>query len=144
MKRFVWPVVAAAVVIAVVAVVALGGDPPPPRDPMTGESEFDIPVQDPGLVAEGEVLYQTYCASCHGADLRGTDLGPSHLSIVYNPNHHGDGAFAIAALSGVPAHHWNFGDMAPVPGLLQDDLDRIIAFVRETQRVEGFEAYPPR
>jgi hypothetical protein len=31
----------------------------------------------------------------------------------------------------------------PIPGLLQEDMDRIIAFVRETQRIEGFEPYPP-
>ncbi|MEE8458013.1 MAG: cytochrome c, partial [Acidimicrobiia bacterium] len=115
-----------------------------PRDPMTGRSEFDIPVQDPVLVAEGEALYQVSCAACHGSDLRGTAIGPSHLSVIYNPDHHADGAFALAAISGVRSHHWNFGDMVPVPGLAQGDIDRIIAFIRETQRVEGFEAYPPR
>ncbi|MDA2978786.1 MAG: hypothetical protein O3B42_03345 [Actinomycetota bacterium] len=46
--------VAASVGLAVLAVIALVafGDKSSPRDPMTGESEFDIPVQDPTLVAE--------------------------------------------------------------------------------------------
>ena len=102
-----------------------------------------IPPQDQALVAEGDVLYQANCAECHGSDLRGTDKGPSHLSIVYEPNHHGDGAFALAAINGVRQHHWSFGDMAPVPGLDEGDMKRIVAFVRENQRIQGFEPYPP-
>lgn len=129
-------------VIAVIAFVAMGGSTET-SDTAAGENEFNIPVQDPLLVAEGDVLYQANCASCHGADLRGTALGPSHLSVVYQPGHHGDGAFALAAINGVRAHHWGFGDMAPISGLSQEDLDRIVTFVRETQRIEGFEPYPP-
>ena len=65
------------------------------------------------LVAAGEPLYQASCAQCHGADLRGTALGPSHLSVVYEPNHHGDAAFVLAARNGVRQHHWPYGDMPP-------------------------------
>jgi mono/diheme cytochrome c family protein len=107
-----------------------------------GESA-GIPVQNVALVATGDVVYQTNCAECHGSDLRGTDKGPSHLSIVYVPGHHGDQAFVVAARAGVRAHHWDFGNMAPVEGLSDDDLTAIIAFVRENQRIEGFEPYPP-
>lgn len=110
---------------------------------MTGRTEFDIPVQDPALVADGDVLYQASCAVCHGSDLRGTPIGPPHLSVIYNPYHHGDGAFTVAAIVGVRAHHWRFGDMVSVPGVTEDDMVRIIAFIREVQRVEGFEVYPP-
>ncbi len=112
-------------------------------DGATGSGDSDIPVQDAELVTQGEPLYQASCASCHGADLRGTDKGPSHLSIVYEPNHHGDGAFTLAALRGVPQHHWRYGDMPPVPGLSEEDLDAIVAYVREQQRLNGFEPYPP-
>ena len=103
----------------------------------------EVEVQDPELVELGEPLYQQHCAQCHGTDLRGTDLGPSHLSIVYEPNHHGDAAFLAAVSRGSPAHHWNFGAMAPIPGLSQEDVAAITAFVREQQRIEGFEPYPP-
>ncbi len=146
MKRFVVALIVVGAAIAIVLVVFQGDESSSsaaPVDPMTGRSEFDIPVQDPALVAEGAVLYASSCAACHGSDLRGTAVGPSHLSVIYNPYHHGDGAFAVAALSGVQAHHWNFGDMPPIPGLSQGDLERIVAFVRESQRIEGFEAYPP-
>ncbi len=143
MKKFLVPMITAGVVLAVVAIVALGGNSSP-RDPMTGQSGFDIPVQDTALVAEGEVLYRASCAACHGIDLRGTAVGPSQLSVVYQPGHHSNESYISAAFNGVPAHHWEFGDMAPMPGLTQDDMDRIIAYIRENQRIEGFEPYPPR
>ena len=142
MKKIVMFIVGGVAVIAVIAFVSMGGSTET-TDAEAGENEFNIPVQDALLVAEGDVLYQANCASCHGADLRGTALGPSHLSVVYQPGHHGDVAFALAAINGVRAHHWGFGDMDPIPGLSQEDLDRIIAHVRETQRIEGFEPYPP-
>ena len=105
----------------------------------SGGDSTGIPVQDADLVAAGDVLYQAKCAECHGSDLRGTDKGPSHLSIVYVPGHHGDQAFVVAARVGVRTHHWDFGNMAPVEGLSDDDLTAIIAFVRENQRIQGFE-----
>ena len=142
MKKLVAPMIIAGAVLAVVALVALGGTSSP-RDPMTGENEFSIAVQDPELVTEGGNLYRASCASCHGLDLQGTGVGPSLLSVVYQPGHHSDDSFRLAALNGVPAHHWKFGDMAPVPALSEEDMTRIIAFVRENQRIEGFEAYPP-
>jgi mono/diheme cytochrome c family protein len=103
----------------------------------------DIPAQDPALVAEGGSLYGDHCAECHGADLRGTERGPSHLSIVYEPGHHGDGAFTAAVLIGVRQHHWPFGNMEPVEGLDEGDVAAIVAYVRENQRIHGFEPYPP-
>lgn len=103
----------------------------------------EVEEQDPELVELGEPLYQQHCAQCHGADLRGTDLGPSHLSIVYEPNHHGDAAFLVAVSRGSPAHHWDFGPMQPITGLTQEDVAAITAYVREQQRINGFEPYPP-
>lgn len=87
----------------------------------------------------GAAVYQSNCASCHGADLRGTDKGPSHLSIVYEPNHHGDDSFRSAILNGAQQHHWNFGDMAAIPGLDDDEIDDVIAYIRSEQERQGFE-----
>ena len=110
----------------------------------TTEAEVSgIEPQDPVLVELGAELYSSNCANCHGQDLRGTEQGPSHLSEVYEPSHHGDGAFLAAVSRGSPQHHWNFGPMPPVPGLSAEDVEAIVAFVREQQRLEGFEAYPP-
>mgnify|MGYP001812492822 CR=1 FL=1 len=134
--------IGALVTIMVIALVAFGGNEAG-TDAGGGDAGTGIPVQDPGLVAAGEPLYQAGCAACHGVDLKGTVVGPSHLSIVYEPNHHGDAAFILAAKNGVRQHHWNFGDMAPVAGLSDDDLLAIVAYVRENQRINGFEPYPP-
>lgn len=106
-------------------------------------SNTDIPLQDPALVEAGSELYEANCAECHGSDLRGTDRGPSHLSIVYEPGHHADGAFLFAVQRGSRAHHWSFGDMPPIEGLSPEHVEAIVAFVRENQRLEGFESYPP-
>lgn len=105
--------------------------------------EPDISEQPGDLVATGADIYQAACASCHGADLRGTDRGPSHLSVVYEPGHHSDAAFLLAVRNGTPQHHWRFGDMEPVEGLSDEDIVALTAFVREQQRIEGFEPYPP-
>jgi hypothetical protein len=34
--------------------------------------------------------------------------------------------------------------MAPVAGLTDEEIDLVIAFVREQQEIHGFEPYPPR
>lgn len=104
-----------------------------------GTGELGQNAPDPQLVEKGADLFAANCAQCHGTDLRGTDQGPSFLSEVYVPSHHGDAAFHAAVAGGVPPHHWNFGAMPPIEGLTQDDVDAIVAFVRETQQTEGFE-----
>lgn len=105
--------------------------------------DVDVPAQDPELVAVGGDLYAAACASCHGDDLRGTERGPSHLSEVYRPGHHADAAFLLAVRRGVAPHHWSFGPMPAIDGLTDADIEAIVAFVRDAQRREGFETYPP-
>ena len=91
------------------------------------------------IIERGSAVYSESCASCHGADLRGTDEGPSQLSIIYEPNHHTDDSFRNAISNGAPEHHWNFGDMEPVEGLSAGDIEAVIAYVRAEQQREGFE-----
>lgn len=126
----------AVVALTVLVAAACGGD-----QGTGGESE--IPVQDPELVAAGADLYQANCSVCHGAELEGSATGPSLLSEVYVPSHHSDGSFQVAVAAGSPQHHWDFGPMPPVDGLSESDVAAITAFVREQQRVEGFQPYPP-
>lgn len=90
----------------------------------------------------GKALYEQSCASCHGADLRGTDKGPSHLSMVYEPGHHPDESFEAAVRQGVQQHHWNFGNMPAIGGLSDEEVQAIIDYVRSVQVDEGFEPYP--
>ena len=113
------------VAISVVWVAACGG----------GSDSTAVPA----TALDGAALYSASCASCHGADLRGSDRGPSHLSIVYEPNHHPDAAFRSAIENGAAQHHWDFGPMPPVDGLTDDEVDAVIAFVRSEQERQGFE-----
>ncbi len=119
---------ATAATAAVAILAASCGSAPAESEPVTSAG-----------AEPGAALYQSNCASCHGADLRGTDKGPSHLSIVYEPNHHGDDSFRSAILNGARQHHWNFGDMAAIPGLDDDEIDDVIAYIRSEQQRQGFE-----
>jgi mono/diheme cytochrome c family protein len=101
-------------------------------------SDFD-PGPVPAELAEGERLFNDNCARCHGTHAAGTDAGPPLVHIVYEPNHHADFAFQRAVALGVPAHHWRFGNMAPVPGVDQGAVERITAYVRWLQRGAGIE-----
>lgn len=95
--------------------------------------------RSPALAAAGAELYEASCAECHGLEMRGTDTGPSLLSIVYEPNHHSDTAFLSAIRNGAQSHHWDFGPMEPVEGLSDEDVTAIVTFVRNAQASEGFE-----
>jgi mono/diheme cytochrome c family protein len=99
----------------------------------------EIESTGPGRPTDGAGLYAASCSACHGSDLRGTQLGPSLLSIVYEPSHHPDESFRSAIRNGVKAHHWNFGDMPPVTGLTDEEIELVIAHVRSVQEAEGFE-----
>lgn len=104
-----------------------------------GSDGSDVAIS-PG---DGAALYAANCALCHGTDLRGTEMGPSQLSMVYEPGHHPDDSFRAAISNGVTPHHWQFGPMPPVAGLDDDEIDAIIAHIRDIQKREGFEPYPP-
>jgi mono/diheme cytochrome c family protein len=101
---------------------------------------LQIPKPSAGLMpnpALGKKLYAANCAACHGQDLNGSSKGPPMLHKVYEPSHHGDVAFQMAANNGVRAHHWHFGDMQPVPAVTPDDVAHITAFIRAQQRNSG-------
>ncbi|MCZ7538010.1 MAG: cytochrome c [Acidimicrobiia bacterium] len=61
---------------------------------------------------------------------------------MYAPDHHPDEAFRAAITQGSRAHHWEFGDMAPVGGLSDEEIDLVIAYVRQQQELHGLEPLP--
>lgn len=101
-----------------------------------GGTDGAAPSAEPELVSEGEALFQETCAACHGADLDGTDSGPSFLSSIYAPDHHSDESFYAAVENGVQPHHWDFGPMPPQPDISPEDVEAIVAYVR-AQQVEA-------
>jgi mono/diheme cytochrome c family protein len=85
----------------------------------------------------GEAKFSSHCAACHGASAVGTAQGPPLVHKIYEPNHHADVAFQRAALNGVRAHHWDFGNMPKIDGVSPDDVDQIIKYIRWLQRQAG-------
>lgn len=91
-------------------------------------------IKIPFIYAKGKTLFEASCASCHGLSLSGTDNGPPLLHPYYKPSHHGDQAFYNAALKGVTAHHWKFGDMPRVAGMTEQKIKSIVPYVRYFQK----------
>ena len=88
----------------------------------------------------GKVAYEAKCAICHGANAAGQDgVAPPLVHKIYEPSHHGDAAFLLAAKNGVRAHHWRFGNMPPVEGVTDGYVKMIVAYVRELQRANGID-----
>jgi mono/diheme cytochrome c family protein len=85
----------------------------------------------------GEQLFDRNCAGCHGLKARGTDKGPPLAHRVYEPSHHSDQAFYLAARNGVAAHHWRFGNMPAQPQVSEADVAAIVGYVRWVQREAG-------
>jgi cytochrome c len=95
--------------------------------------------QTPEEFMEGETLFATHCARCHGEKAAGTTLGPSLVHKIYEPSHHADPSFHLAVLRGVRAHHWSFGNMPSMPGVKSEEVSAIVSYVRWLQRQAGIE-----
>jgi mono/diheme cytochrome c family protein len=91
----------------------------------------------PAEFQSGEQKFAAHCAACHGVRAAGTSQGPPLVHKIYEPNHHADVAFQRAALNGVRAHHWDFGNMPKIDGVSPDDVDQIIKYIRWLQRQAG-------
>ena len=133
-------------ILLAIAVLAVGGlglrysgvrEPATPAGSGAPLAQVAVPALS-GVAKDGETAFNRLCASCHGANAAGLDgAGPPLVHIVYEPNHHGDAAFHLAAQRGVRSHHWPFGDMPPVEDATAADVDRIVAYVRTLQRANG-------
>jgi cytochrome c oxidase cbb3-type subunit 3 len=105
--------------------------PPPPRF-----SAQLRPPDDPELVARGRRVYDISCRSCHGADLRGGDMGGPNLlrSQVALNDEHGERLAPViqGSRSGMPA----------VP-LEPDDVAAVAAFVHSMLAQGRAQGAPP-
>jgi cytochrome c oxidase cbb3-type subunit 3 len=101
------------------------------------------PPGDPGQIARGKTLFAISCRGCHGADLRGGDLGGPNLlrSQVALSDRNGELI--------VPIIHGSRQNMGmPAIGLSDADANAVAAYVRsviETIQVQGAppSAQPP-
>ena len=132
-KLYIAFMVAAAIAAVVGWMEWLSDDPAEPIDAATTLAIPDLSAE----AAAGAALFERNCATCHGRNAAGSDQGPSLVHRIYEPNHHGDAAFRLAARNGVRAHHWRFGDMPPVDGVSDVDVAKITRYVRELQQENG-------
>ena len=123
---------AAAVTLALLTVVACGGDEPTVAGPT---SITGVALSGAGRAGEG--VFNASCSVCHGVGASGTDRGPTLIHSIYHPGHHSDASIRNAVSNGVRQHHWFFGNMAPVPNVSADEVEKIICYIRETQRGAG-------
>ncbi len=104
--------------------------------PSTAEA---VGAKSGGGAQEGALLFATNCSACHGLAAAGSDKGPALVNKIYEPGHHADASFYRAVREGVRSHHWSFGNMPPIAGVSDDEVGRILAYVRELQRAAGIE-----
>lgn len=97
-----------------------------------------VPELSPAAKA-GEAAFVANCAQCHGMNAAGTDKGPPLIDPIYRPSHHGDFSFVRAVTLGVPQHHWLFGAMPAQPQVSREQVDQIVAYIREVQRANGID-----
>lgn len=104
----------------------------------SGSGSVDVVLPELSRPAQaGQAVFQKSCAICHGTLAGGTDQGPPLVHKIYEPSHHADAAFVLAAKRGVTQHHWSFGNMPPQPQVDERAMQQIIAFVRELQVANG-------
>ena len=95
-----------------------------------------------GEASVGQILFNNNCASCHGDRASGTDKGPPLIHDIYNPGHHSDDAFYLAAMNGVVQHHWPYGNMPKQEQVTRDEVAKIVQYVRELQVANGITFKP--
>ncbi|MDA4847408.1 c-type cytochrome [Hoeflea poritis] len=133
-------------ILVAIAALIIGGvawrlfDKAPTSDIRTAGAPI-VRITVPELSAEaktGKAAFDTYCATCHGRDAAGQQgIAPPLIHKIYEPGHHSDASFFFAAQQGVRAHHWPFGDMPAVDGISDQEIGRIIVYVRTLQRANG-------
>ena len=123
--------------VLLVALIACGESRAPHQDHDTAPQPAAAPAELNASASQGETVFNTHCAQCHGPEATGTNLGPTLIDRIYHPGHHGDAAFHLAVLRGVRQHHWNFGNMLPVPGVTETQVDQVICYVRHLQLTAG-------
>lgn len=114
----------------------------PPDMPDLAQGDPIVAVALPAALTDQEAMgrnaFDGLCAQCHGENAAGRNgVAPPLVHEIYEPSHHGDEAFWIAARQGVRAHHWRFGNMAAVEGVTRAEVMDIVAYIRALQRENG-------
>ncbi len=107
------------------------------RGPATFPAQQRAPG-DPALIAKGRNIYSVSCSACHGADLRGGQLGGPNLlrsQMVLNDQ---EGELIQPVIqNGRPGTI-----MVPIP-LSADDIKAVAAYLHDVQAAGGNQGRPP-
>jgi cytochrome c oxidase cbb3-type subunit III len=157
---------AAFLLLASIAVKpAAQGGPPPAQPPAPnappGGAQAPVPVQggrgrgnpatfpaqqrppgDPALIARGQGLYGVNCRICHGADLRGGDMGGVNLlrsQLVLNDQ---KGELILPVVHN-GRQNPGMPPMPPFPGLPDDDVKAIAEYIHSVAATMRGQGNPP-
>ena len=120
------------VALILIAVIGCGSEAEPPADtPATPGTDLS------SSALAGKQVFDANCSLCHGVDVMGSATGPPLIDRIYEPGHHNDFSIRSAVRNGVPQHHWWFGDMPPVAGITDQQMEQLICYIRELQLANG-------
>jgi cytochrome c oxidase cbb3-type subunit III len=121
--------------------------PPPPTPPAQGGRPPRIggfvpgqkrPPGDPAQIAHGKALYGINCNGCHGADLRGGDIGGPNLLRSQVALSDEAGELIVPIILG---SRQNSG--MPAIDLSREDALSVAAYVRSVMATIGVQGFPP-
>jgi cytochrome c oxidase cbb3-type subunit III len=122
---------------------AAGAAPAAQSPPAPAQAGGFVPGQkrapgDPAQISRGKTLYGVNCRGCHGADLRGGDLGGPNLLRSQLTLSDLNGELIIPVLQG---SRQNQG--MPAIGLSPNDAQAVAAYVRSVVGMIGEQGTPP-
>jgi len=124
---------------------APGGGAPAPAGRGRGQATFPAqqrPPGDPVLIARGKQLFEVNCRLCHGADLRGGDMGGVNLlrSNLVLTDQHGELILPVVhngrQTPGMPP-------MPPFPQIPDDDVKAIAEYIHSVAATMRGQGNPP-
>jgi len=97
------------------------------------------PPGDPEQIARGKTLYGIHCTGCHGADLRGGDIGGPNLLRSQVALSDQNGELIVPIIEG---SRQNSG--MPAIQMSADDAKAVAAYVRSIMETIGRQGMPPQ
>jgi cytochrome c oxidase cbb3-type subunit 3 len=100
------------------------------------------PPGDPALIARGKSLFEVNCRLCHGADLRGGDMGGVNLlrsDLVLRDQH---GELILPVVHGGRANP-GMPPMPPFPQLSDDDVKALAEYIHSVAATMRGQGNPP-
>jgi cytochrome c oxidase cbb3-type subunit 3 len=111
---------------------------PPPRRPGGFVPGQHRPPEDPEVVARGNTVYNISCRGCHGADLRGGDMGGPNLLRSQIALSDREGEKIVPVIQG----SLQSGGMPAIP-ISVEDAKAVAAYVRSVMVTIGGQGKPP-